>query len=201
MQISDSSTALRPRFLILTGLVFAAVLMRLVPVGIFNFAPIGAIALFGGACFASRRTAVIVPLAAMLFSDVLLYSLHYREYSVAALQSQAVVYFAFAMVLGLGLLMRSRPRTAVRVSCFSISGSVLFFLVTNFAVWVAPASPGFIHYEQSLSGLLTCYVAALPFFGGTLFGDLFYNAVLFGALALAESRISSLRGVPEVVAS
>ena len=201
MQTPDTPASLRPRFLVLTGLVFAAALVRLVPVGIFNFAPIAAIALFGGACFASRRTAVIVPLMAMLFSDVLLYSLHYRQYSMAAIQSQAVVYLAFAMILGLGLLMRNRPRTALRIFGYSVTGSVLFFLVTNFGVWVAPPSPGFIQYEKSLSGLLTCYTAGLPFFRGTLSGDLFYNVVLFGALALAESRVPALRRAPEVAAS
>ena len=91
MQSPNTSPLLRPRFLILTALVVVAALVRLVPVGIFNFAPIAAIALFGGACFASRRTAIIVPLIAMLFSDVLLYSFRFREYSVTALQTQGLV--------------------------------------------------------------------------------------------------------------
>lgn len=196
------SASLRPRFLLLTGLVVAAALSRLIPVGVYNFAPIGAMALFGAACFASRRTAILIPLLAMLASDVLLYSLHYREYSVAAVQTQASVYLAFAMILGLGLRLRNRPQSTLRILGYSVSGSVLFFLVTNFGAWAMDPIPGFTQlYEKSFSGLMTCYVAGLPFFRGTLAGDLFFNAMLFGTLAFAESRVPSLRRLPEGVAS
>jgi hypothetical protein len=59
----------RIRFVVLVGMILAAAASRLIPHPP-NFAPIGALALFGGACFSSKRAAFLVPLAAMLLSDL-----------------------------------------------------------------------------------------------------------------------------------
>jgi hypothetical protein len=65
---------------------------------------------------------------------------------------------------------------------------VQFYLITNFFVWLHASSV----YPHTAAGLLACYVAALPFFGYTVLGDLFYSAVLFGAYALLKRKAMSL---------
>ncbi len=65
------------RSTVLTGLIFAAAMSRLVPHAP-NFTAVGAIALFGGATFEKRWCAVTVPLVAMVISDLLLGLFVYR---------------------------------------------------------------------------------------------------------------------------
>jgi hypothetical protein len=71
-------------------------------------------------------------------------------------------------------------RVLIAVPAASIAGSLLFFMLTNFAVWAFGTL-----YPRTWEGLMQCYVAALPFLDKTVIGDLFWNAVLFGGAALA----------------
>jgi hypothetical protein len=71
------------------------------------------------------------------------------------------------------------------------AGSLQFYIITNFFVWFGSHDM----YPQTLSGLSACYVAALPFYGRTLLGDLFYSGVLFGAYALVSRRLEPSRSV------
>ena len=87
------------------------------------------------------------------------------------------VYFAFALVTILGFTLQSRV-SVTRVGLASVSGSLIFFVVTNFAVW---AQSGM--YERTGAGLIKCFSMALPFLQNSLIGDLFFSAVLFGAWA------------------
>jgi hypothetical protein len=72
-----------------------------------------------------------------------------------------------------------------------LAGSLQFFLITNFFVWLGAADM----YPQTFGGLTTCYGMALPFFGRTVLADLFYAGVLFGAYALVSRRIESARTI------
>jgi len=179
---------------VLAGLIVLAALTRLLPHPP-NFSPVEAIALFGGAHFASRRLALLVPLAGMLASDLVLAlvnSASYLDYltSTAYLPSLAAVYACVVLSTLLGFGLRGRVNGA-RVLGYSLAGSVLFFVVSNFATWLtAFAVPG---YPACNAGLLPCYVAALPFFQWTVFGTLVYSAVLFGGFALLRRRLPALR--------
>ena len=167
-------------------LVAMAAAFRLVPHPP-NFTPIGALALFAGASFSSRRWAVAAPLAAMLVSD---FWLGFHPY-------MPVVYGCMLVNVSLGCWVRSvsvRSASVRRVSVRSASarraqygalvaggsliGAIVFFLATNFAVWLAV-------YEPTWSGLAACYTAAIPFFRYTLAGDMVFTAGLFSAYALS----------------
>ena len=162
---------MRPRLFVLTGMIFAAAAARLLPHPP-NFTPVAALALFGGAHFSNRGLALGVPLAALWLSDFVL----------GFYPGMAAVYGSFAAIVGIGLALRSRPGVGP-VALATMAGSILFFLVTNFAVWAAgtlyPLTPG---------GLDACYVAAIPFFRNTIAGDLGFTALLFGGFALAQKR-------------
>ncbi len=167
---------LRPRILTIAALILAAAMTRLLPHPL-NFAPVTAIALFGGAKFANTRLAFIVPLFAMLLSDFVL-GFH---------DTMPFVYGSFAVIVCLGLLLRRR-QSVISIGTAAVSGSIVFFIVTNFGFWLMGTD-----YPGTFSGLAACYVAAIPFFQNTLLGDIVYTSVLFGTLALAERLIPAVR--------
>ncbi|HET7126682.1 MAG TPA: DUF6580 family putative transport protein, partial [Lysobacter sp.] len=95
---------------------------------------------------------------------------------------------ALCSVLGFGLRGRAN---GTRVLGYSLAGSVLFFVLSNFATWLtAIVVPG---YPACNAGLGACYVAGIPFFQWTVLGTLFYSALLFGGFALLRSKLPALR--------
>lgn len=177
--MSAKINAMKPRLALLIALVAGAALMRLVPHPP-NFTPIAALALFAGAHFESPRVALAVPLVAMLVSDVALQMMHGTGLHSALF----AVYLSFVAVVGIGLLLNSRRRPAWILAA-ALASSTLFFVVTNFAVWAQGSM-----YPLTPEGLMACYIAAIPFFGWTVAGDLFYTTLLFGSFALAERRFA-----------
>jgi len=163
---------------VILGMIVLAAASRLLPHPP-NFTPVGAMALIGGSLFANSAAAFGVPLAAMLLSDAVI-GFH---------RGMPVIYACFALAVCIGFSLRGK-RTIARVAGATLASSLLFFVVTNFAVWA------FGHgrlYPMTFEGLLACYVAAIPFFRNSLAGDALYSALLFGGLALAERQITALR--------
>jgi hypothetical protein len=166
-----------PRFLFITAAILVAAVSRLFP-HFDNFTPIAAMALFGGVHFSDKRLAVIVPLLAMIISDIGLeittgWGFH---------NTIGYVYGAFALTSVIGLMLRKHANV-LTIAGASLLSSTLFFLITNFGVWAAgPAG----------SSLGATYFLGIPFFERTLLGDLFFNAILFGSFYLAQRRIPSL---------
>ena len=159
-------------------LLIIGVLSRLVPHP-WNATPVMAIALFSGT-YLAKRWAVVLPLAIVALSDL-------------ALGWHATVPFnwaAFALTGMLAWWIRPRP-TAGRVLAGTLTGSSLFFVITNFGVWVAGGL-----YPRTAAGLWQCYVAAIPFFRGTLLGDVVYTALFFGAYALLTMPRAGRVSVP-----
>ena len=148
--------------LIITAIIIFAAFTRWVPHPP-NFTPIIAMGLFGGAYLKDRRIALIIPLLAMIAADMFL-GFH---------GTMLWVYGSLIFITMMGMLLKNRT-TLKNCTAATISGSVLFFLLTNFGVWI---SSGF--YPKSAAGLLTCYSMALPFFGNTLAGSMFYVAIMF----------------------
>ena len=192
MTQTTRSSAIGPAavtWIVLAGMIVLAALSRLIPHPP-NFSPIEAVALFGGAYFAQRAWAIAVPLVAMAISDLVLGLVNggiYLDYFLNAHFLSIYACIALCTLLGFGL--RGHVNGA-RVLGYSLAGSVLFFLMTNFAVW-ATANPSLA--PACGQGLGACYVAGLPFFQWTLLGTLFYSALLFGSFALLRARIPQLR--------
>lgn len=139
-----------------------------------NFSPITAIALFGGVYF-SRKTAFLLPIIALAISDIFL--------GFYDLKLMAVVYFSFILCVLLGQLLKRHKKWYIILGT-SFLESLIFFILTNFAVWAF-----YNWYPKTLSGLINCYVMALPFFKNSLLGDFFFVIVFFGAYELAELLI------------
>jgi hypothetical protein len=168
---------LQPRTLVITGIVLAAAALRLAPHPM-NFAPIGALALFGGAHFSSKREALAIPLLSLIVGDAIT-GFH---------QLIPFIYASFLVSVAIGFLLR-RKMSAPRIAAATIAGAIQFFLVTNFALWASSIGS----YPKTAVGLVACYVAGIPLFWNTLAGDAFYTALLFGAMALAERKFPMLR--------
>src|SRR5262245_8044311 len=101
-------------FLLVAALAAAARLLPHPP----NFTPLGALALFGGACLADKRLALAVPLAAMLVSDLVL-GFH---------PVMPFVYGSFALIACLGFWFRDRW-SVVPLAGATLASAVLFFIV------------------------------------------------------------------------
>ena len=177
---------LSPQGKLIAFLVLTAALVRLIPHEP-NFTPIGAIALFGGTYILNKRLAFAVPLAAMLLSDLALQLVYGNGFH----SSMIFIYAAFALVAGIGLILRKRIRRQT-IMVASLVGSLVFFFVTNFGAWLSAHST----YPMTVAGLIESYVAGIPFFRGTVMGDLFYNLVMFGGFALAKRFIPRLAAEP-----
>lgn len=178
---------LAPGPLLLAAMIFTAALTRLLPHPP-NFSPVEAMALFGGAYFANRAWAVVVPLLAMVVSDVVLgltIGGIYLDYVASFGFWSIYLCIALSSVLGFGL--RGKVGGG-NVLAYSLAGSILFFLVTNFTTWL-----GSTMYPQTGSGLVAAYVAGLPFFQWTVYGTLFYAALMFGGFALLRRKAPALR--------
>lgn len=191
---SAASTLITPGTLVLLGMVAFTVVYRLavyfaagaLP---WNFTPVEAVALFGGAYFTDRRLGVAIPLLAMAIADcVIAFSLPsawVRDW----LGTLPFVYFCIAMTAVGGFALRGKVNVP-RVAIGAFASSVLFFVVTNFATWLtARPDAG----AACTNGLTACYVAAIPFFRGTLAGTLVWSGVLFGGFALLSRRWTTLR--------
>ena len=159
------------RFSVLTAMILAGTAARLIPHPP-NFSPIASLALFGGATFASKRAAFLVPLTAMFLSNLVL--------GFSAITP--VIFGSFALITCLGFWVRRNP-TVGRLAAASVASAVLFFTLSNFGMWALED-----WYPKTPAGLAECYAAAIPFFRNTLWSNLFFSAVLFGGLALAERR-------------
>lgn len=159
----------RNTIIIATVLVAVGATARLLPHEA-NFAPIAAMALFG-AVYLKPKHALLIPFAALFISDLFL--------GFDSLNSRLSVYGAFLFVGLIGLAVRRR-KNALTIVGGTLAGSIVFFLVTNFVFFYPP-----VMYSHDLAGQLTSYYNALPFFRGTLLGDLFYTGVFFGIYELA----------------
>jgi len=168
-------------------LVLSASLYRVWDGRPFGFAPQLAMAIFGGAVIKDKRWAFILPLLSMFISDVLYQALFINGLSERPgfYSGQWVNYLLFAAltVFGFGL----RRFNVLNVLGFAISGSVLYFLASNFTVWLGG---GGLQRPKTFDGLLMCYSDAVAFYkdfglvngfaGNFLLGDLFFCSILFG---------------------
>ena len=165
------------------GLTVLSALGRLVPHAP-NVTPLGGSCLFAGSRI-SGLLAYLLPLLVMAATDPFVGG--YTRLS-------PVIYGCFLINVFLGRRMLKQV-TAVRVGATAFLCSLQFFVITNFALWMAGVLRGHSFYAPTLAGLATCYSAALPFWGRTLAGDLLFSAAIFGMYSLLVRATESNRTV------
>ena len=154
------------------GLIILLALSRLIPHPP-NFTPILGMAVFSGAIINKKIVAYLVPLAAMLLSDLYL-GFH---------SGMPIIYFSLAICVLIGTFIESR--VTILNSILGITAGVLiFYLITNFTVWYGSGM-----YENSFSGLITCYVMGLPFLQNTFISSLIYGMGAFLIYEIINKRL------------
>ena len=151
-------------------LVVTAVIFRFIP-HIANFTPVLAIALFGGA-YLNKKYALLLPLAIMMVTDLFL-GVH---------NTILFTWGTILLISGIGMLLRQK-RNPINVTLGAFSSAVMFFIITNFGVWIMG------WYPRTLEGLINCYTLAIPFFRTTMASTLVFSLVLFGAYEIVARRV------------
>lgn len=171
--MSGSNTISLPRALPFLLLLLIGVGVRVLELPA-NFSPTAALVLFAGCYFRQPLTGVTLGILTLALSDLFI--------GVYLPALMAFVYVAMVLPVLLGRWLRGRfsfPRLGIA----TVAGSTLFFIVSNFGVWLTSD-----WYSADLAGLIACYVAALPFYQYTLLGDLCWVTIVFGAWRLATLR-------------
>lgn len=163
------------------SLIILVAFSRLVP-HINNFTPIAALGLFSGA-FLIPRLGIWLPLIALSLSDVAVFWLN-PDYAFDQwfLVQRAFDSAALLIIYGFGYYLGRSERTSLGYALPTAAfGSLVFFLLSNFGVWCVSGM-----YPHTMAGLLNCYVLGVPFYTGTLAGDLVYTTLFFGVAAVAR---------------
>ena len=180
-------------------LIVVAAIYRVFPGRPAGFTPQMALALFGGAMIMEKKWAFLLPLVSLFLSDLL-----YQGLYAAGLTDipgfyggQVLVYVSFILVTLFGFLMKNINWKSV--VGFSFSGSIIFFLSSNFFVWLGG---GGLNRPKTFEGLMMCYGDALAFYrdygvihgfaGNFVLGDLFFTGLLFGTYILAKKTAPSV---------
>ena len=147
-----------------------AIAARFIP-GAVNFSPVYAGLLFSGA-YLKRRDSIGFPILLLAGSDLLVNSLLYQ---MSFEWMQILNWVAFAGIVMVGWWLQKRV-TVRSVLIASVAGSSVFFLISNFAVWIGGGL-----YPPTFGGLAACYAAGIPFYGNSLISAVLFSGILFGA--------------------
>ena len=165
----------------LIGIILLLAIFRMVPHPP-NATPIAAMALFAGSMFSNRFLAYVAPLLAMLLSDILI-GFH---------TTILYVYISFVITVFMGS--KLNRISIIRLGCLIIFASILFFLITNFGVWLHNNM-----YPQNLSGLLQAYIAGLPFLRNSIVANIIFVFIAFYGLIWIETKLNSTKGAQKIV--
>jgi len=179
---------MKKNIIIIVALIAIGLIGRIIPHA-YNFTPMTAIALLSAYAFKNKWIAIGLPLLSFWISDLIvnnfIYAGYYENFKIFS-PSFLWVYGSILCIsiMGRFTLNNANPKT---IGLSSVTGSSIFFILTNFGVWATSAM-----YAKSFIGLIQCYTLAIPFFGGTLLGDLVYSTVLFSSYNLVVSKSTLL---------
>lgn len=140
--------------------------------------------MFGGAKL-SRPWNYLLPIGIMFVTDIFL-GFH---------KTMPYVYASFLLIALLGEQVLKKNATLPKIAAISTAGSLLFFFITNFGVWVSGTM-----YAHTTAGLLQCYAMGLPFLKWTFLGDMTYSLGFFGLYAFAQ-KTNLVRSLDTAISS
>ena len=138
-----------------------------------NFTPILGMAVFAGTVFDRKIFSFLIPLLAMILSDLFL-GFH---------SDIVIIYFAICLNVAIGIYFINKI-SYFKILVSLVSGSLVFFIITNFAVWFSSGM-----YTYSLEGLFTCYTMALPFLQNTIISTILYGVGAFFIFELSNKYL------------
>ena len=135
-----------------------------------NFTPIVAVAIMSGYFFKNIKLSFIVLLISMLFVDIFIGFYKHMFFVYLSLFLITFIFFKISDKINFKSLF-----------VFGFLGSLIFFVVSNFGVWIfgvlSPVTN--LPYEKSLNGLISCYFLAIPFFKNTLLSTVIFSYAAF----------------------
>ncbi len=146
--------------------VILAAFLRVIPHPL-NFTPVTSLALFSGVMFSRKWMSLGIPLVAMILSDMVL-----GFYSISLW-----VYIAFISITIFGWFINKMNINSILLS------SIIFFIISNFGVWV-------LGYPHTIEGLILCYTMAIPFFGYSIIGDLFWGTTIKYSFKFIQNKLT-----------
>lgn len=163
--------------ILLTVLVIVAALYRLVPGRPYGFAPQIAMALFAGMVIKDRKWAFALPILSMFLSDVIFEVLFRANLSQMQgfYEGQLTNYILFAALTFIGFAVKKI--NVLNVMSASLIGPTVYFLASNFFVWLSGTG---LQRPKTWDGLMMTLADGLPFYRNSLYGTLFFSALLFG---------------------
>lgn len=160
------------------ALVVIAIFARFIPHAP-NFSPLLAVALFCGALFSNNKLYYLIPVSALIVSDIFL----------GFSSITPIVYLSLGVVAVLGVSLSRATQVFDRKSILAVTiksfiAAVVFFVVSNLGVFFVSGM-----YPITLAGLIECYTLAIPFFRNTITSTLVYSFGLFSLLAAVKSYV------------
>ncbi len=164
-------------------LIVIAAVYRAIPGRPWGFAPQIAMAIFGGSFIKDKKLSFAVPVLSMLISDLIYQVLYINGLSEIQgfYSGQIGIYLLFAALTVIGFFMK--PEKISHILAGSIIAPLIYFVASNFMVWIGG---GGYNRPKTFEGLLQCYNDGLPFLQGSIYGTVFFSAVLFGGAYLLK---------------
>lgn len=179
----------KTNFLLAIALIVFAIVTRIICVEMhwFNLAPVTAVGLFAGSVIKDKKYAFLFAILGQLGGD--LYMQFFTNVPGFYGIDQAFVYLSLLVVTAVGL--RLQQPKAWKVVGFSLIASVVFFILSNFGVWMAieTGKADIFNYGTGVTGLMNTYIAAIPFFKNTLITTVAGSILLFGAYHLLQTGL------------
>lgn len=168
------------KFWLITGLILLAVISRILPFHINNFTPLIAVALFAGAKFDDKKWSILIPIVSLFISDAILaYQNHYALF-------HDTIFFTYSSILLIIFLGRTQLMGKLNIAkTFGVTlvSSLIFFVISNLGVWFFGNM-----YSLNFSGLMQCYIMAIPFNKFSWLGDLVFTFILFGTYEYVSNK-------------
>lgn len=163
----------------LLALIVVAALYRVVPGRPFGFAPQIAMAIFAGAVIKDKKYAFALPLVSMFISDAIYQVLYVSGLTIIPgfYEGQVTNYILFTLLTAIGFL--AKNMRVVNIAVASIAAPTIYFLLSNFLVWLS--GTGGFQRPQTFEGLMMTMADGVPFYKNSIWGTLFFSAVLFGS--------------------
>ena len=187
-----------PRFTVVLLLMILAAAMRIPNAAQItpwaNFTPIGAMGLFGGACFNGKWKAFAFPLLTLLVSDLIINIFIFKGRYGIMYGGWYVIYSIFILIVFLGKWLIKQV-SIKNILVASIVAALGHWLIADFMVWANSGTDlrTMLPLTKNLTGLLQCYAQGLPFMRNFLTSNLVYGALLFGGFQLAQQRFVILK--------
>ena len=157
---------------------------------IHNFSPLGAMSLFGAAYFAKKWQVFLIPILAIFLSDLFINNVVLHQYYPEFTFLYPGFYWQYGSYLLIALvgIFLFKKIDSSRIIGGALLSTVIFFIVSNLGVWASG-----LLYPMTIEGLGACFLAAIPFIKGSLLGNLFYSALLFGSFSFAQKQFPALK--------